>query len=144
MDFVTKVKNFIIDIPIIGKIVTVLIAIYAINELINKITLGKINIMGKLVDTVPIFSKKHQAMIQKNYYRTLNSSDFIQWEYSLLKKVYGGKDFIQVLGRKYPVLCFESASICKYPFTNLYSEKDLDTNINGQFRINSKIQKKYS
>jgi len=144
MEYIDIFESYLINIPIVGKAIAAIIAIYAINEIINKITLEKINPLSKLASFIPVFGRSYRYSIRKKYYKTLETQEFIMWEYDVLKKIYKEHNFTNILSVDYPIVCYETAAICRYPFEKIYNKADLDTNMNTEFKISSRIEKEYS
>ena len=66
--------------------------------------------------------------IQSNYYKELDSEQYILWRDAQLKKIYGEEYFTNVFGITYPTFVIYFADNYKeYDFTQLYSKEDIST-----------------
>ncbi len=66
--------------------------------------------------------------IQQQYYRELDSNDFISWRDCQLKKIYGSSFFTDVLGTTYPAFVIPFSEYFKYSDfkkKNVYSKEDV-------------------
>jgi len=129
-------------IPVFGKILSILILIFAINELINKYTVEKLNPLKKLIEFIPKLVQKRLVQKRKKYYTVLGTKEYLEWQTLVLSKIYDEFNFIIVLDWKYPTFCFPSKSVCKYPFKEVLDKNELDVNIDN-YKISSKLQKEY-
>lgn len=142
MDIFKDVKDYMLDVPIVGKILTIIIIIFAANELIDKYTMKKVNMLKSLLSAFPKLMQKNKARTIKKYYATLGSQEFIAWQSMVLKKIYNEYPFIKAFGSEYPAVCFKSAIKVSYPFESIYDQDELVIDI-GDYKTNSSIQKKY-
>ncbi|NHN29625.1 hypothetical protein [Paenibacillus agricola] len=142
MGILENVNEYILNIPIVGKIVTLIVIIFAVNELIDKYTMKKVNVLKSILGIIPKRIQKNKANTIKKYYATLESKEFIDWQNIVLKKIYNEYPFTKAFETEYPVVCFKSANKASYPFDDIYDQNELVTYVED-YKINSSIQKEY-
>lgn len=142
MESLKDMYNTVRDIPFVGQLIGVFILLIAVNELIEKYTVEKINPLKLLINLVPRLFQKNKKNSIKNYYNTLETTEYKDWTNQVLKKLYDEYPLAEALGAEFTAVCFKSASRAVYPFRTLCDEEELDTQID-KIELNKPIQLEY-
>ncbi len=142
MSSLTEIWNFILSIPILGKIIGAIAIIYAINEVVEKTSVQKINPIKSLIDFIPLYRAKRINNKRESYYETLSATDYLKWSKSILKRIYPETRLTCVLDFEYTVTCIPASKCYKYPFKELLESESLQIT-DEKFQINKPIQVEY-
>lgn len=143
MDFLTETWKYVSNIPFLGKILGAIVVIFAINEIISKYTMQKINPLKSLFDFIPLYNSKKLKNKREKYYHILSTPDYLKWSKSILQRIYPEIKLTNILDFDYTVFCIPACENYKYPFSELLDLENLQIMLDEKYQINNPIQLNY-
>ncbi len=142
MDDIEDIRKWLSQIPIIGKVIGIIIVFYGLNEKFKILTFEKFDPLKKVLEYANKIKDKRLAHKRENYINALCTDHYLEWQTTLLEKIYDNNCLPVILNWKYPIAIFECKQNCVYPFNNILDYENLNLS-RIEFLLDNKNQKEY-
>ncbi|MEC0090537.1 hypothetical protein [Paenibacillus macquariensis] len=117
MNYLGNVWNWLISIPYLGGFLLTVAMIVGLNEIIDKIS-GH-NLLKLLTTYLTKLFYSRTDVERRKYYTELASVEFQSWQMSVLRKIYGEQNIIDLFGVSYASTVYYASENLSYPYKDL-------------------------